>query len=170
MEYQNNCLKRLVRDYSSSLFCFDYDHLDEDIIIEVEFFQGASENSIESKLQEIYQEDGLLYDIISEDKSYKMMATFKSKTEDIYGIALIVNDTNHGFIPDLDYFGVYHQFVREDRRMEGISKVIFDAITSILKYLKVPKVDFLMQDHVASKYKDSRYDIKSFIWEDLHFV
>lgn len=180
IQKQNSGLQSLVNDNSSRLFLFEvnnslygkseYERLrfEQKLVIEVEFFKGCSDNSIEAKEQEMYMEEGLLYDILTEDQSYKMMATLKTYNEEIIGICCLVANTKYGKISNKkEYLGIYHQYVNPLFRNNGFSKLLFDSFSDVLvKY--IPKSAILMQDHVSERYQyNENVKVDKFTWQDL---
>lgn len=169
-----------MNNNSSRLFLFEVDNslygkseyerlqFEPKLVVEVEFFKGCSDNSIEAKEQEMYMEEGLLYDILTEDQSYKMMATLKTYNEEILGICCLVANTKYGRISNKEEcLGIYHQYVNPLFRNNGFSKLLFDSFSCVLsKY--IPKSVILMQDHVFDRYQyNENVKVDCFSWQDL---
>lgn len=163
---QSNKIKTLAEINAASVFLFDVNLDGIDCILEIECFKGKTSNSLDVLDQEVYHENGLIYSILSEDTSHKMMATFKTKQDLILGVTVITRDTKYGYL-DLDHLGICHQYVLEAFRSKGIAKMMFDGICHQLVLLGVSSGDFYMQDHMIGKYQSNNFGIKSYIWDDL---
>lgn len=140
---------------------------EKNLYLEIEAFRGVSENSLEAKWQELYMYDGMLFDILSEEQSYKVMSTIKTYDETILGISLLVFDSEYGRLTDDK--PIYHQYVHPEYRGKGISKSLFKGLSSFLNYHNVI-ADVYIQDHVFDYYKSTKsVKVNKFSWQELEF-
>lgn len=178
MSSKNSCFERIVQENIGNLYSskFYSSKTGKNYRIQTEFTDSVSSLCVESKENEIYHQDGILYDIYTEEKSLKMITVIRDENYEIIGAGLLANNTDYGFltIDDMNYFGVYHIYISEEHRGASLSKYL---IRDSLKILEEKFMNFsedppmiAIQKHVHMMYRNiSDTIIIPYNWADMDF-
>lgn len=178
MAFKNTCFKRIVDENIGIRYSHNYysNKSKKQYRIQTEFTDSISSFAIEAKSNDIYHQDGVLYDIYTEEKSLKMITVLRDENFDVIGAGVLVSDTDYGTLPidDGNYFGIYHIYLSEDHRGLSLSNEIVKSALTLLeeKYISFSEDPPMVaiQKHVHQLYR-SKYDGDTIIipyeWIDM---
>lgn len=137
MSFINTCFKRIIDENIGVRYSHNYysNRSKKNYRIQTEFTDSISSFGIEAKGNEIYHQDGVLYDIYTEEKSLKMITVVRDENYDVIAAGVLVSNTDYGTLPidDGNYFGIYHVYVSEDHRGIALSKELIKEAFRILE-------------------------------------